>query len=94
MSGLKFRNSEKYLSSYIEFSSEINILPVTEASVEISSQLYASLRKEGNSLDDMDLLIAGTGLEYNCILATGNQNHFERIRELKIENWTKPLTKS
>lgn len=87
MSGLKFKFSEKYLKSYSLFAESIYIYPVTEESVRISSDLYASLRKKGKPLDDIDLLIAGTAVENRCTLITGNLSHFKRIRGLKTENW-------
>lgn len=87
LSGLKFKYSEKYLKSYLNFSQEIHIYPLSEKSIEASSDLYASLRKKGNALDDIDLLIAGIAIETKHILVTGNTSHFKRIKGLKIENW-------
>lgn len=87
LSGLKFKFSEKYLKSYSLFADSIYIYPVTEQSVQISSGLYAGLRKKGKPLDDIDLLIAGTAMENRSILVTGNLSHFRRIKGLKTENW-------
>ncbi len=87
MSGLKFKFSEKYLKSYSLFTDSIYIYPLTEQSVQISSDLYANLRKKGKPLDDIDLLIAGTAVENRSILVTGNISHFQRIKGLKMENW-------
>lgn len=87
MSGLKFKFSEKYLKSYSLFTDSIYIYPLTEQSVQISSDLYANLRKKGKPLDDIDLLIAGTAVENKSILVTGNLSHFQRIKGLKMENW-------
>ena len=87
MSGLKFKFSEKYLKSYSLFTDSIYIYPLTEQSVQISSDLYANLRKKGKPLDDIDLLIAGTAVENKSILVTGNLSHFQRIKGLKTENW-------
>jgi len=49
---------------------------------------YAELRKTGNPLDDIDLLIAGTALANKMIFVTRNKRHFERIRMLEIEDWS------
>ncbi|HNH09661.1 MAG TPA: type II toxin-antitoxin system VapC family toxin [Leptospiraceae bacterium] len=87
LSGLKFKFSEKYLKSYSLFADSIYIYPVTEQSVQISSDLYSGLRKKGKPLDDIDLLIAGTAIENRSILVTGNLSHFRRIKGLKTENW-------
>ncbi len=87
LSGLKLKHSEKYLKSYLNFSKEINIYPLTEKSVELSSEIYASLRKKGNPLDDIDILIAGIAIENKNTLVTGNASHFNRIRGLKLDDW-------
>lgn len=87
LSGLKFKYSDKFLKSYILFSKEIQIFPITNTSVEVSSDLYSQLRKKGNPLDDMDILIAGIAIANKQILVTGNESHFSRIKNLVIENW-------
>ncbi|MDP3433898.1 MAG: type II toxin-antitoxin system VapC family toxin, partial [Bacteroidota bacterium] len=61
----------------------------TEKSVKISAELYSELRQSGNSLDDIDLLIAGVAIENHLIMVTNNENHFGRIPGLKIANWKK-----
>ena len=33
------------------------------------------------------MLIGATALHENLIVVTGNTNHFERIPNLRIENW-------
>ena len=59
ISGLKFRDSKKQLNSFLEFIEYNKVLPLTETSSTISAELYASLRKRGEPIDDIDLLIAG-----------------------------------
>jgi tRNA(fMet)-specific endonuclease VapC len=88
VSGLKHRDADKKMSRFLEFASKNTVLPLTEKSVTISSEIYAELRKEGNPLDDIDLLIAGTAIANNMILVTRNKHHFERIRRLEVENWS------
>ena len=39
--------------------------------------------------DDIDLFIAGISLDNDMVIATNNENHFKKIKELKIENWSK-----
>jgi predicted nucleic acid-binding protein len=41
----------------------------------------------GIVVSDFDLLIGATAITYNQILVTNNIKHFEKIKELKIENW-------
>ena len=54
----------------------------------ISSDLYSRLRKTGNPIDDIDILIAGVALSNNLALVTNNEDHFKNIKNLKILNWS------
>lgn len=47
-------------------------------------QLRAKLKKKGEILEDIDILIAATCLTYNLILVTSNIKHFQRIENLKL----------
>jgi len=87
LSGLLAKNAFKQLYVFEDFVSENIILPLTEKSVKISAEIYSILRKSGNMLDDIDLLIAGIAIENDVTLITNNVKHFGRIPGLKIENW-------
>jgi tRNA(fMet)-specific endonuclease VapC len=63
------------------------VLPITRNSVKISAEIYSDLRQSGNSLDDIDLLIAGVAMENKLTFVTNNESHFRRIPGLQIENW-------
>jgi len=45
------------------------------------------LRKEGNTIDLMDLLIASVAIHNEYTLVTHNTKHFERLASLAIEDW-------
>ncbi len=47
----------------------------------------AALRKTGQIIGDMDLLIASVAVSRSLIVVTNNTRHFDRIPELKVENW-------
>lgn len=53
--------------------------------------LYAKeksrLRKAGKMISDLDLFIGCTAVENELIMVTENTNEFERISDIKIENW-------
>jgi len=89
LSGLKHKNAEKQLDSFFEFVGYNSVLPLTEESAAISSDLYAELRKTGKQLDDIDILIAGIALSNGMMLVTRNTKHFDRIESLKIIDWSK-----
>lgn len=70
LSGLKHRDALKQLDMFFEFVKNNTILPLTEKSVAISSDIYAALRKTGNQLDDIDILIAGVAIAHDLVLVT------------------------
>lgn len=91
-SGLVYRNALKQLELFRQFITENIVVPLTENSCKISSEIYSELRLKGELIDDIDLLIAGIAIENDMTLVTNNANHFSRIPELKIENWKTDLT--
>lgn len=46
------------------------------------------LERDGNRIEDFDLLIGITARENNLAVVTTNTKHFERIKDLSVENWT------
>lgn len=48
----------------------------------------ARLQKDGKVIDDFDLLIGATAVSFDLIMVTNNINHFNRIKHLKLEDWT------
>jgi len=55
--------------------------------MKISAEIYSDLRKKGELIDDIDILIAGIAKANNLVLVTHNRSHFERIMDLEIEDW-------
>lgn len=88
VSSLKHRDAKKQLTSFLELASYSNILPLTEQSVILSADIYASLRIAGTPVDDIDLLIAGVALANGLVLVTHNTKHFGRISQLQLVDWT------
>ena len=64
------------------------IIPIGQESIETFGMLKAKLEKEGTPLDDFDLILASCALANNLVLVTNNVKHFQRIKGLKIRNWT------
>jgi len=91
ISGLKHKDANRQLNTFLEFAAISNILPLTLQSSENSAVIYANLRKKGTPVDDIDLLIAGIAIENNMIVVTNNTSHFERIEGLEVENWSSSI---
>ena len=67
-----------------DFLSYVTILNVNEDICQIFGEENAKLRKEGQIIEDFDLMIAATCLHHNLKLLTNNRRHFERIEGLEI----------
>lgn len=90
ISGLKHRDAQKQLTSFLEFVYN-TVLPLTTESTEsttISGDIYAKLRKKGTPVDDIDILIAGIAITNNLVIVTNNHRDFEKIEGLEIEDWS------
>jgi tRNA(fMet)-specific endonuclease VapC len=72
------------LAGLREFISDFAILPLTDPISERFARLRFTLRRQGQLIPDMDLLIAATALEADLTLVTRNVRHFGRIPELKL----------
>lgn len=69
-----------------EYVSKMGILPIFN-SLALYAKEKARLQKDGTSLEDFDLLIGCTAIKNDLILVTNNGRHFERIENIRIENW-------
>jgi len=88
VSGLKHRDAHNQLALFFDFAAQNTILPLTQQVADVAADIYADLRKSGQPVDDIDLLIAGTAIANGLILVTDNRRHFDRIAPLEVENWT------
>jgi tRNA(fMet)-specific endonuclease VapC len=52
-------------------------------------KIRAELEKKGTPIGPLDTLIAAHAKSLNLVLVTNNEKEFQRISDLKIENWTK-----
>jgi len=67
--------------------SAMTILPFDEPTARRFGALKARLESEGAAMSDLDLQIASIALEHGAPLVTHNQRHFERIKDLPLEDW-------
>ena len=80
-------NTEKNRISLTEFLAPFDILPFDDSDAEEFGILRAKLKKEGRIIGPYDMLIAGQAIAKDLILVTNNTKEFERIDELKLEDW-------
>lgn len=72
------------LADVREFLSDFIVLSVTTETAERFASQRATLRRQGQPLADMDLLIAATALEHNLTLVSRNARHFARVPGLRL----------
>lgn len=72
------------LDGFRAFLSDFAILPVTDPIVEQFARLRATLRRQGQRIPDMDLLIAATAIAEDLVLITRNVRHFARLPDLQL----------
>ena len=70
-----------------EFLIPIEILPFDESATQAYGSIRTLLERQGNIIGAMDLLIAAHAVSLDAILVTNNVKEFERVPNLKIENW-------
>ncbi len=51
-----------------------------------AADIYADLSRQGELIGDADILIAATASVSGLGVVTNNEDHFKRIRDLRIEN--------
>ena len=54
---------------------------------EVYGRIRSDLKRKGTPIGAMDLLIASHALFLDAILVTDNEREFQRVSDLRIENW-------
>ena len=68
------------------FAERITIIPIFD-SIKIYGKEKARLKQKGTVISDLDLFIGATAIVNDMILVTRNVREFERMGNIKIENW-------
>ena len=85
--GLKDLGNEEKLRKFEEFVQENEFISIGKDTVIKAAEIYAYLKKQGNLIEDADILMASIAIVENLVLVTNNIKHFERIESLTTENW-------
>ncbi len=83
----KSMNPEKNSMALLQFLSILDILPFDDLAAVEYGKICAYLQKHGTPIGTMDMLIAAHAKTENLIIVTNNVREFERVPNLKIENW-------
>lgn len=83
----KSEHTEKNLKAIESFLMPFEIVDYDYiASIEYG-KIRAYLEKKGKVIVNMDMQIAGHALALDLILVTNNTKEFERVLDLKLDNW-------
>ena len=72
-----------------QFLAPLEILPYGDEAAQRYGRLRAFLEDQGTPIGSLDMLIAAHALSIGSILVTNNEKEFDRVPDLKIDNWVK-----
>ena len=81
---VRLEDEEEKIKTF-QFLGNVRILNFDIVASKKAASVFESLRKEGNVMDTLDLMIASIALANNTSILTKNTKHFERVKELKLE---------
>lgn len=67
----------------------VQLIPFDKKEAFAYGEIRSILEKNGTPVNDTDLMIAATAVANNLVLITGNESHFSRIENIRVENWLK-----
>jgi len=82
LAGARTREEADRLRTFLR---PLTVLPLDRDSARRAADAAGDLRRRGEPLPMADLAVAGVCLELEASLLTRNRSHFERIRELRME---------
>ncbi len=72
----------------IKFLSIFNILNFDDSDAVDYGRLKTDLKRQGKIIGPIDMLLAAQALNKELIFVTNNVKEFERVKRLKIEDWS------
>jgi tRNA(fMet)-specific endonuclease VapC len=87
LKGFRWKNNKKKENQLREFLEDVVVFTIDDGVIDIASNLYSNLRKNGKTIGDADILIAAIVIKNEGILVSNNTKHFEDIEQLKLINW-------
>lgn len=85
--GVAKSGSTRNQAALDKFLAPLDILDFDEQAMRAYGPLRANLERAGTPIGALDLLIAAHALALGCTLVSNNLREFERIRDLRTENW-------
>lgn len=87
--GLEKRGSTRLWTEYEQYlKNKLVVLPLDRKVVESYAFIKSTMRLEGHSIGEFDLLIGATALAHDLKVATLNVKDFSKIPGLSVEDWS------
>lgn len=83
----KSQQSERSIQKLLDLTRLIPVVNLNTDTARYFGTVRSELEKQGKPIGNNDLWIAAHALEANLILVTNNTREFERVPNLKLENW-------
>jgi len=83
----KSKNRDKNRNALVNFASAFDIIDFNDEDAEVYGLIRANLEKKGLVIGPYDMQIAAQAISRDIILVTNNTKEFERIENIKLENW-------
>jgi tRNA(fMet)-specific endonuclease VapC len=80
----KKKQNEAALRDFLDF---VKVLDWPSGACPVCGRIRAHLKKKGTPVGAMDLLIASHAAFLSAVLVTDNTGEFDRVPNLKVENW-------
>ncbi len=78
---------DKNLQALEKFTIPLETFPYDAKAARVYGKIRKELESKGQPIGSMDTLIAAHAISLNCILITNNEKEFNRVPDLRIENW-------
>jgi len=78
---------EKNRTALIHFASAFDIVEFDDRDAEVFGLIRAGLERNGQVIGPYDMQIAAQAIARDLVLVTNNIKEFNRIKDLKLENW-------
>lgn len=83
-------NPDKNQQALTEFLGPLDVQDFPAGASPVYGAIRAHLQRAGTPIGNYDLLLAAHALYQRLVLVTNNAREFQRVPDLRIENWIEP----
>jgi tRNA(fMet)-specific endonuclease VapC len=87
LKGFKWRNNKNKELIFEQFLDTVPVFPIDNRVIDLATDIYAGLRRNGITISDADILIAAIVINNNGKLISNNIKQNTGIKELEVINW-------